>query len=187
VYPESVAQVTRTVRFGADNLCKELFELRYGTKDDGAISIAHHPQTNKFNPLMTTKEQKAAGDRKRAVEVVFHFEPDPQDPGQLDLRIHKGFDRGSRNTHFHLTDPHGCTRRYRHMTYELDLTGYQQHEFRLGPHPGLWLEPDADYDCRLRSESVLEDQDFQSTLLNYTRMLGDMAGVEDDLTGIEDA
>ncbi len=159
VYPESVASLVRTVRFARENVSTRPFEIRYGTKDDGALSIAHEPRQNLFNPQMNVDEQAAEKHRRRGVAVVFEFDPETTGEGCLDLEIYKGFDRGNRNAHFHLTERNSdYTRRYRQLTYVLDLSAYQSQGFTLGASPGLWHEPDADHNCTGRAETVLDDE-----------------------------
>ena len=82
--------------------------------------------------------------------------------------MYKGFDRGNRNAHFHLTDPNeksGVARHYRHMTYTLDLSAFQEGgripAFRPNTQsqPCLWHSPaDPRHDCVGRAQSILQNQ-----------------------------
>lgn len=98
VFTATRGKLERSVKFSKRNKCTDLFDIRYGTTDSGAI-IAHHKIENEEDPALVNERLR------HAQSYFLKFTP-PQDGSEpyLDIDIFKGFDRGNRNAHFHLYD-----------------------------------------------------------------------------------
>lgn len=170
VYTESVGKINRKVTFAEDNRCKNHFEIRYGTRMGGSIVVRHDIEN-------MVQGKNLEDFWLNASEYSLEFIPPSEPPWPfLDLTNYKGFDRGNRYVHFHLSDPKrkefGIKRNYRRMTYVLDLTAYQKDEetSRFGHNanslPRLWHDPREDEaDCKNRHRWILGNpNEFQRYL-----------------------
>ncbi|MCP4203429.1 MAG: toll/interleukin-1 receptor domain-containing protein [bacterium] len=162
VFTETEGRLRREVRFAEDNRCKTPFEIRYATREDGAL-VASHNIPNK------TDDKTLSGFLVGARRYKLKFTPPNKKPWPfLRLDIYKGFDVGNRNAHFHLDDPLAedldFKRNYRRMTYVLDLSGFRQanppFRQRQGKQPRLWLSPKPPpgevHECLHRAAYILK-------------------------------
>lgn len=160
VYTGSVGKLRRTVEFAKDNTYRKPFEIRYGTLASGAITVDHDVDNKVHGKQLTPFFRNAQS-------YVLKFVPPTEAPWPyLDLDVYRGFDRGNRNAHFHLTDPNqeefDVRRHYRRMTYILDLSDFKNRDrpFRqsAGSQPRLWHTPnDPGHVCSQRAASILQN------------------------------
>ena len=130
VETDNKASLKRTVRFSKRNICHDLFDIRYTTRQDGFIdpSRSHENQA----PLAQQSLYLDFGNH-----VTFQFRPEQEKPYWLNLGLLKAFDDGNRNVHFHFNGTsnikkYGCT---------LDLRKYVGADYRFSEKPRLYFDP----------------------------------------------
>jgi hypothetical protein len=108
--------VRQRVRFSSKNRCQELFALRYGTEEGGAI------QANTSHANQAGAEELQEYERV-GTPYVFRFQPEAGEEYWLQAVAYKAFDQGNEDLHLHIRKP-GQESRYRRVAFELDLTRY---------------------------------------------------------------
>ncbi len=128
---DSYCTIKRTVRFSANNHCKEHFTIRYSTRNDGYI-VGHTSHANK----VPSAEKGLWEDTGTSFQ--FDFTPEYGQEFCLNVEVYKGFDdKDARNVHFHL----GNHSHYRRIKYVLDLSAYVAAGYNvLGP--SFYLHPE---------------------------------------------
>ncbi|MFV1975536.1 MAG: toll/interleukin-1 receptor domain-containing protein, partial [Candidatus Scalindua sp.] len=156
VYTATHGKLDRTVKFARENNCSDLFDIRFGTTASGAIIVYHKIDNEEDVEIVNERLRHAQSYSLKFTPPIDGTRP------YLDIEIYKGFDRGNRNTHFHLYDRRKkLARNYHRMTYTLDLSDFKSYKrpFRQNSQvqPGLWHDPDPIHDCKERAESILKN------------------------------
>jgi hypothetical protein len=134
--------VKQRVRFSSKNRCQELFALRYGTEEGGAIqaNTSHHNEAG---------AEELQEYERRGTPYVFRFQPQPGEEYWLQAVAYKAFDQGNEDLHLHIRKP-GQESRYRRVTFELDLTRYLEAGYGISKPPVLHYrrsDPGDHSDC----------------------------------------
>jgi len=145
VESDNEATVVREVTFGANNRCRNEFELKYKTCNDGFIE-----------PFVTPKIEMRPDHRsnyeENGVMVNYLTPPEPRKKFSLSMTVLRGFESGQRDYHQHFTNL--CY--FRRVQFELDLTAYLDAGWRVSDPPKLYYHSDdSDHDalCQLRKRS----------------------------------
>lgn len=131
VETDNVASVRREVTFADAMQPDRVFEIRYSTQSggfvkshwEGAENLAGSADLGRYDDYGT--------------ECLFAFVPvrGRLGPYSLEVEVIGGFGAGHRDVHFHL----GKNRRYRKLTYTLDLTSYTDSGYWVSDGPRLLL------------------------------------------------
>jgi pimeloyl-ACP methyl ester carboxylesterase len=116
--------VRQRVRFSRKNRCDELFTLRYGTEERGALR-ANTSRRNEAGAEDLLEYERVG------TPYVFKFRPEAGKEDWLQVEAYKAFDEGNEDFHLHLRKP-GQESRYRRVSFELDLTRYAESGYGFG-------------------------------------------------------
>lgn len=145
VHTDNVAYHDRSVTFSSRNTCRDLFRMRYRTRDDGCLKavMSHDNEA-------PTSEQSRYDDYGR--EVTFDFTPKQGETYKLNLEIYKGFDKGNRDVHFHL----GRKAQIKTYRFRLDLSAYVAAGYEITDGPQLYFHNQDRGDHKLCKQRTLE-------------------------------
>jgi len=129
---DNEARLKRTVTFSKNNICQDLFQLRYTTLEDGLIV-----------PTLSHENEADPGDQSdfhhHGNTYKFHFHPNNDEPYFLDLKMYKAFDEGNRDVHFHF-DGKSFIKRYQ---FKLSLKPFLDAGYKLVAAPKLYFDSNA--------------------------------------------
>lgn len=126
ILTDNVAHLYRSVTFGPRNQCSDLFTLKYATRNDGFVNPRFSHPNAAPDGLQREWED-------RGTQALFQFRPEPAGSYNLALDVYKGFDRGSRDIHYHLAS-NAFIRRF---VCQLDLRAYLRAGFAIQIEPSL--------------------------------------------------
>ncbi|MGD9853141.1 MAG: esterase/lipase family protein [Nitrospirales bacterium] len=124
------AHLIRRVTFSRRNICKDLFELRYTTRDGGLIEP-------KFSHPNEAPRVQQSLFKDYGHTVTFQFHPTSDIEYFDDLMLYKAFDNGNRHAHFHF-DGHSFIKKY---YFRLDLTSYINEGYKFADWPKFYFDP----------------------------------------------
>jgi pimeloyl-ACP methyl ester carboxylesterase len=131
VYFDNFGTIKRTVRFAPSNRCKKHFGISYGTRGHGYV-VGH----------CSVHNEASATDKglweDHGTTYRFEFVPGAEKSYCLQVDIYNGFDKDSRDVHFHLLND----AYRRHMTYVLDLSKYVSAGYSVSDGPRFYLDPE---------------------------------------------
>ena len=145
VQTNNVAYLERSVTFSPNTTSRDLFRMRYRTRDDGCLKavMSHDNEAPK-------SEQSRYDDYGR--EVTFDFTPKQGGTYKLNLEIYKGFEKGNRDVHFHL----GQKARIKTYRFRMDLSSYLAAGYELTDGPQLHFHNQDKGDHKLCKQRTLE-------------------------------
>ena len=126
---DNAGKVIRQTTFGENNLCRDPYVLKYGTRSGGWLV----PQISQ--PHCTPADKLRLYD-DNGCDAYYEVEPTPGSTSTLSLTVYKGFDAGHRDFHMHL----GKSTYFRRLCVEIDLTEYVRTGWRVTP-PRLYFHP----------------------------------------------
>ncbi len=136
VRSDNIACVNRQVTFSKNNICEDLYEIRYATRKEGLLVPKPRPRNNQAPP----KYQRAYVDYLNT--FYYQFRPEPRKRYELNLDVYRGFDAGDRRVHFHLGKK-AYTKKY---IWRLDLKAYRAAGYTISDQPLLYFDPDEPLD-----------------------------------------
>jgi len=128
VQTDNCASLLRTITFSPTNQCRELYAMKYRTRNDGYV----HPTMSCENEA-TPQEIGRYNDA--GTESVFAFRPRAGGNYKFAVDVYKGFDQGHRDIHFHLRKD--CY--YKDISFKLDLTRYYSEGWSISSEPKFYL------------------------------------------------
>ena len=140
---DNAAHVLREVTFGANNICRSLFDLKYGTRNGGWMEVTPPAKHN-------TPKDRLRFYHDNGVDAFFCITPEPRETATLECVVYKGFDAGHRDFHMHL----GRDKYFRRISYQIDLTEYVKAGWGVTP-PALFYQADEPEDhalCEFREK-----------------------------------
>ncbi len=143
VESDNEATVIREVTFGANNRCRNEFELKYKTCNDGFIEPF-------VTPNIEMRPDHRSNWEENGIMVNYLTPPAPRKTFSLTMTVLRGFEAGQRDYHQHFTNL--CY--FRRVQFELDLTAYLEAGWRVNDPPKLYYHgDDSDHDalCKLRT------------------------------------
>lgn len=133
---DNLARVVRKIIFSGGNRCSNPYVLSYRTRNEGFIRArSSHANEADAGELGRYNEY--------GTEYTFKFTPKSGEQYILDLDVHKGFDAGHRDVHFHLNKQ----THYRQCRVRLDLSPYLKAGFMVSSHPELRFYPQDSATC----------------------------------------
>ena len=146
VRSDNFARIRRSVSFSAKNICAQLFQIRYRTRNDGFI----RPKT--LHPNEAAPEEISRYEETGA-EAIFKFTPQAGKTYTWEVEVYGGFDKGNRNLHFHL----GKSMRCKEYRPRLDLSSYLAQGWKMANEPKLYFHPEDLGDHQLCAMRDLEN------------------------------
>jgi pimeloyl-ACP methyl ester carboxylesterase len=126
VKTNNVAFIRREARFGRKNRCREIFTIKYKTRNEGFVKYdVSHPNVAPSDSTVNWDDH--------GTDALFQFHPEPRRTYSLNVEVFKGFDEGSCDVHHHLHQR--CF--FRKYVFQLDLSMYLEHGHRLSAAPNL--------------------------------------------------
>ena len=145
VKTDNEARLKRTVTFSKNNICQDLFQLRYTTLEDGLII-----------PTVSHENEADPGDQSdfhhHGNTYKYHFHPNVDEPYFLDLKMYKAFEEGNRDAHFHF-DGKSFIKKYR---FKLSLKPFLEAGYTLLEEPKFFFDPKAPRNHAECDQRVLE-------------------------------
>jgi pimeloyl-ACP methyl ester carboxylesterase len=126
---DNVASVRRQALFSRNNVCREPYVLKYGTRNGGWI-------VPRMSGAHVTSPEKLRLYDDNGFDAYYEVKPMPGEAATLDVTVYKGFDRGHRDFHMHF----GRQTILRHASFDVDLSAYRSAGWDIAP-PRLYFHP----------------------------------------------